>query len=127
MSFDWTDFLAVADKLISMVADRRLAEGYYRTAIGRAYFAAINFAKYALPQQSLDRCPEDANGHGYVIRQYKNGTSRDHKVVGDDLERLRIIRNKADYRPMWGDAGKQCAAELSRAHRTIERVKNHPL
>jgi uncharacterized protein (UPF0332 family) len=127
VSFDWTDYLVVANKLVKMAADLELAEGYYRTAISRAYFAAFNIAKQALPQQISDRCPRDADAHEYVKRAYANGTSREQQIVSDNLDRLRIARNLADYRTAWTGARNQCAAELVKAYQTIERVRSHPL
>jgi CHAD domain-containing protein len=128
VSFNWADYLTVADKVAGMVeGDHELAEGYYRTAISRAYYAAFNIAKQALPERLSKRCPKGAGAHKYVKRQYENGEAPDQRAVGDDLHRLRIARNKADYYPEWGDAGKQCAAGLGMARRTIECVKSHPL
>ena len=124
MSFDWTDYLVVANKLVSMAADRKLAEGYYRTAISRAYYAAFNKAKEALPPSHLHNLPKNADVHVRVRQTYEGGSTPNEKQIGDDLDTLRIARNLADYNPAWTDARKQCYAELRKAKRIIGRLGN---
>jgi uncharacterized protein (UPF0332 family) len=51
MTFSWADYLIVAGHLVENSAESAYAEGFLRSAISRAYYAALNTARNLLSDQ----------------------------------------------------------------------------
>lgn len=103
-SFEWIQFLALAEKLHESAAtDISLAEAKYRTVIGRAYYAAFNIAKQYLESQEI-LISKFGTAHGEVrecFKQiYKESGSQNtiFSTVANNLDNLRKQRNRADYK-----------------------------
>jgi uncharacterized protein (UPF0332 family) len=88
---DETGFLELADELST---GSRAAE--WRTAISRAYYAAFHKAR-ALLWQSGFRVPKAAQAHAYLWLRLNNSGHPKVNKAGDSLNRLRDMRNWADY------------------------------
>lgn len=88
---DETGFLELADEL-SMGS--RQAD--WRTAISRAYYAAFHKARTLLRQGGF-RVPVAERAHAYLWLRMSNSGHPDVNKAGDDLNRLRSMRNWADY------------------------------
>jgi hypothetical protein len=67
-----------------------------RTAIGRAYFAALNRADEALARWGAS-CGKGPQKHGLAVRFLLATLDPDLKLASADLDRLRSLRNRADY------------------------------
>ena len=97
MSFDWSDFLKLAESLARAERASSLEEAALRSAVSRAYYAAFcasrNHAR-DLGEIILTRGPRD---HGIVQDHYQHSRVRDYQKIGAWLERLRDNRNCADY------------------------------
>lgn len=93
MSFEWEHYLDLAQRLAQ--ADDEASQ---RSAISRAYYAAFHLArKYvekAHPEVSLRQHGVE---HGAIWAHLKSGNSRE-PVIGEQGDRLRQTRVKADYR-----------------------------
>jgi hypothetical protein len=88
------DFYQLGVKLISgsQVPDAAAC----RTAIGRAYYAALNRADEALARWGAS-CGKGPQKHGLAIRFLHATGDPDLKMASSALDRLRGWRNSADY------------------------------
>lgn len=97
MSFNWSDFLALADALNRSPNSPGPIEASLRSAVSRAYYAAYcstrNFAD-TRGEIALSGKPSD---HQLVISHFRSSTDSVRKRIGNDLRRLRHRRNMADY------------------------------
>lgn len=97
MSFNWSDFLALADALNRSPDSPGPKEASLRSAMSRAYYAAYcstrNFADTS-GEITLSGKPGD---HWLVISHFRSSTDSVRKKIGNDLRRLRRRRNIADY------------------------------
>jgi uncharacterized protein (UPF0332 family) len=100
MPFVWRDYWVLANAVaIDQLPSGRL-EAKRRTAISRAYYAAFHAAKAVVPWTELSGTGED---HRIVSEWLRNnGTDQGLVQAGRDLERLRVLRNRADYDAVFG-------------------------
>ena len=99
MSFDWADYLTLAQELSGdkpKVSPSR--EAKLRSAISRAYYAAHGTGRNHLRAVDNDKTiPSGGEVHQYVINKFIGSSDKDRVGVGSELKRLRADRNKADY------------------------------
>ena len=88
MSFDWKDYVYLAEELLN-----RPEEAYLRSAISRAYYGVFCIARNRKGCKEFTR----ANVHWEVINKYKNSSDRNERNIGRILDNLRRSRNDADY------------------------------
>lgn len=93
MSFDWTEFLDLAQALASQERKPATEEAKLRSAISRAYYAAYCTARNRLGAISF----HVRDKHTYVWNHFQNSTDDALKEIGKNGHRLRKDRNKADY------------------------------
>ena len=100
MSFNWTEYYTLAKELIHSPGLSASDEAKYRTAISRAYYAALGLARKYLINEGYT-VPKTAESHYTVKRDFiqvsKNLKDRRYAVVGQKLGILRDERAKADY------------------------------
>jgi uncharacterized protein (UPF0332 family) len=95
MSFDWSDFLTLADALSTTDWDGN-REASLRTAISRAYYAAFGEARLRLRSVRL-ATRRSAAEHGEIATFYATRYGEQGAEVAAVLGRLRNRRNAADY------------------------------
>lgn len=88
MSFDWEDYVYLAEDLLSQPE-----ESYLRSAISRAYYGVFCIARNRKGYKEF----AGSNVHWRVINEYKNSSDRNERNVGRVLDKLRKSRNDADY------------------------------
>lgn len=88
-----------------------------RTAIGRAYFAALNRVDEALGRWGA-ACGKGSQKHGLAVRFLHATDDPDLKLASADLDRLRSLRNRADY-----DMGDASIETTSRARSALDLAK----
>src|ERR1044072_1588202 len=71
-------------------------EASFRSACGRAYYAAFGTVRDLLLSARL-HISADGSAHGAVIRLLKKSADPDVWAAGVSLELLRQVRNSADY------------------------------
>jgi len=97
MSFNWVDFLALADTLVRDPSSPGPEEASLRSAISRAYYAAFCSARnFARDSENL-ALEHTARDHQLVRYHFQGASDRTHRKIGLNLNRLRNNRNKADY------------------------------
>ena len=91
--FDWLLYLEVAEHLVA-----RDGEGYWRSAVSRAYYAVFCATRDALEERRGVRFPQTGDAHGEVVRALRGDRATSVSDMGRGLDRLRRLRNRADYR-----------------------------
>lgn len=96
MSFNWSEYLALAQQLAGKAQISATQESRLRSAISRAYYAAFIQARNYLRDTMGLSIPRQ-NTHQYVSDQFQNSSDPIHQQIGGSLARLRYRRTKADY------------------------------
>jgi uncharacterized protein (UPF0332 family) len=116
MSFEWSDFLAVADALL--VAEPEVhREASLRTAISRAYYAAFGVARHGARAVRLTR--RSAAEHGEIAAFYAKQYGQRGEEVAIVLGRLRNRRNAADYDDDLSGVEGLCNLSIEDAHNLL--------
>jgi uncharacterized protein (UPF0332 family) len=95
MSFDWEDFLKVAEILHQGASGAKLEEAMFRVAISRAYYAVFCMARNWKEANGVYAPTKDS--HKFIIELYENSEDEIEQAIGQKLRRLRHRRNQADY------------------------------
>ena len=104
MRFDWSEYLNLAQELAATNSDSSAnSEAKLRSAISRAYYStfclARNYLRDIEKDPRLSRKNRDINEHQYVAEEFIYHPTKMKNMVriGENLSRLRELRNKADY------------------------------
>lgn len=104
MRFDWSEYLNLAQELAATNSDSSANnEAKLRSAISRAYYAtfclARNYLRDIEKDPKLSRKNRDFNEHQYVAEEfiYHPTKMKNMVKIGENLSKLRELRNKADY------------------------------
>jgi uncharacterized protein (UPF0332 family) len=117
MSFEWSDFLAVADALA--IADWDVnREASLRTAISRAYYAAFGVARRRARSIRL-ATRRSAAEHGEVAAFYAARYGERGEQAALMLGRLRKRRNAADYDDDLAEVENLCNLSVDDAHNLL--------
>jgi len=97
MTFNWSEYLKLAQELGEQAVSSATQQARLRSSISRAYFAAYCNARNYL--RDVKRCsiPSTIEAQRYVRDKFKSSFNRRHRKIGENLDRLRIRRNKVDY------------------------------
>jgi hypothetical protein len=118
-SFDFADFLALADELAA-----RPDEAAWRSAISRAYYAVLHVAFRALPPALQVSIPHRST-HQAVWNSYTTSSVRVCRQIGGAGIRLRNGRVDADYRAAVPITAIQTLRLMAHAHETMARLRRH--
>ena len=122
--FDWGDYLALAEELAARGGD----EAAQRSAISRAYYAALGRASDLLRAEGREVSP--LRTHSVVWRAFKNSADSRRFTVGVNLDRLRRLRERADYAGRFdedlSDAAREAVERAGSILRTIDDVRSGP-
>jgi len=92
MSFDWINYLRLAEDLAA-----RGDEASLRSAISRAYYFLFNVA-YARAEKNLGPKPEnDQTTHKWCWNAYANCGNQAGEELAAECERLKWLRVQMDY------------------------------
>ena len=104
MRFDWSEYLNLAQELAATNSDcSGNREAKLRSAISRAYYSTFCLARNYLRDIEKDprlfRKNRDIKEHKYVADEFiYHPTKMPNMVkIGENLSRLKELRNKADY------------------------------
>lgn len=121
MSFDWSDYLRLANELAPRPINAATQEAKLRCAISRAYYANYCKARNHLRDDQGQVIPAH-DAHRYVIDTLLNSTERNRRDLGKDLNRLRIDRIKADYYDEFNGVAAQTEVVLMLAEKLISKL-----
>jgi uncharacterized protein (UPF0332 family) len=119
MSFDWSQYLDLAQDLFSQAANSSYTDASLRSAISRAYYAAYHKARSRLYDKWGITVPADATAHATVRKEFKQ---KNHKQIATTLDRMRIDRNKADYNDAVVNLSNTAKENLRRATQVISEL-----
>ena len=122
MTFSWVDYLIVARHLAKHSIASGCAEGCLRSAISRAYYAALNTTRNLLSDQWGIEVPETAEIHRFVPQWFMDEKDPDQQEIGILLDRLRDRRRRADYTDEIIKASSLAARSLADAQIVIDHV-----
>jgi uncharacterized protein (UPF0332 family) len=99
MNFDWINYLTLAEALENNPLQNILDEASYRTAASRAYYAAYHKA-LSLAKREGYISSHSGDDHQQVQLHFSRAKSNEkiRRSIGENLDRLRDLRHKADYR-----------------------------
>ena len=92
MSFDWTNYLTLAQELAT-----RQDDAAKRTAISRAYYFVFNIS-FARAETTAGKRPGGETYHKWCWDKYQNTPDPACRQLGLDGERMKRRRVKADYK-----------------------------
>jgi uncharacterized protein (UPF0332 family) len=98
MSFNWTEYLFLAQELTSKSTTSPIQEAHLRCAISRAYYAAFCKARNLLLNKDGYSTPRGTNVHWDVVDKFENSSDTTRQYIGTLLRNLRSIRNIVDYK-----------------------------
>lgn len=122
MTFSWPDYLIVAKHLMEHSTASGYAEGCLRSAISRAYYAALNTTRNLLSDQWGIEVPDTAEIHRFVPQWFMDEEDPDQQEIGILLDRLRDRRRRADYADEVTKVSSLAARSLADAQIVIDRV-----
>jgi uncharacterized protein (UPF0332 family) len=114
MSFDWTQYISLAEDLIKDDPD----EARVRSAISRAYYGAFICCRIYKELNNSRR----NDIHRQVIESYKLSEIREELSIGHLLDNLRINRGAADYNGFFEPQKEQTIRDIESAKRIIEKL-----
>ena len=119
MSFNWQQYLALAHHLTDSASDTddmkdndgdddpfpdmMDQEAVQRCAISRAYYAAFCSARNYLRDIDEAKDLHMPLSHQIVSEKFKRSKDKKRKSIGENLARLRRLRNKADYQDSFAE------------------------
>lgn len=97
MSFDWLDYLDVADELAGFRSVPANSEAKLRSAVSRAYYGAFCKARNRLRDVDGVSLTGTGKDHQLVQEEFEASGDANRQSIGVSLRRLRQQRNLVDY------------------------------
>ena len=128
MKFDWSEYFNLAKELAETSEEAKL-----RSAVSRAYYSAFCLARNYL--RDIEQDPTlsrnktyDINVHQYVADVFIHHKAKSKTMIeiGNDLNRLRPRRNKADYEDIIFNLPKEVITALMLAENIISALRKLP-
>ncbi|MBN1580543.1 MAG: HEPN domain-containing protein [Anaerolineae bacterium] len=122
MTFDWLDYRELASRLTRDPDTPGPQEAVWRTAISRAYYAALNYARAFAEEQDDDLAKGESSTH-YAIRNWFKRKGRTGREIFNTLEEFQQLRQNADYDDLLpGPPDKLSEQALAYAQNVIDGV-----
>ena len=112
--FIWDDYLSLAEDLVSQGGEAAL-----RSAISRAYYAAFCKARNSLRESGVD---VRGRNHLWLWEQYRRSDDDETHLVGETGDRLRQVRNRADYDDVFVGLAPRVTTAMLQASYVVQRV-----
>ena len=126
MKLDWSEYFNLAKELAETSEEAEL-----RSAVSRAYYSAFCLARNYLRDIQLDprlswHKTYDINAHKYVAEKFIYNQSKSQTMIeiGQNLNRLRKMRNKAEYEDTIFYLQKEARTALMLAQNIILALSN---
>ena len=123
MSFDWPDYLTLAQALSGNERATPTEEARLRAALSRAYYAVYGPAKLVAKARDEYVPQRFETWHQSLIRHFKASSDRTRKSIGANLERMQKNRERADYeRNFNGDLAFEASLMLKMGAAVLEML-----
>jgi hypothetical protein len=121
MSFDWAEYLSLAESLggAPISGPPVGAEAQQRSCVSRAYYAAFILARNHLRDVDRIPVPQSGSAHGFVVMTFQNHVDPRRTRIGSQLRRLRDDRNRCDYDDVVVNLVNLASASVVRARQII--------
>jgi len=121
VSFDWGEYLSLAEDLHGMPISGPPVgtEARQRASVSRAYYAAYILARNHLRDVDRVRIPRGQNPHQFVAVRYAHDPDPVRARIGQELTRLRTVRNMCDYDDIVVNLVNLAATSVARARQII--------
>lgn len=119
-SFDWTQYLRLAEELSA-----RSEESCLRSSLSRAYYCVYNVALMRAEQNGFRR-EKGESAHSQLWRLFSESPVRECTDLGQIALRLRDKRQRADYEANYRRINEEVDQVLADARRFIEKLQNLP-
>jgi len=102
LSFDFGDYLNLAEALVNERGRLATEEACLRSAVSRAYYSVFILARDFTATKEEEIADFDSKGkklgsHERIIEHFKNSCDARRQKIGLSLDRLREFRVQADY------------------------------
>ena len=97
MTFDWSEYLKPAEELAGQTVSLVSREAKLSSSVSRAYYAAFCKARNYLRDIEGHSIPATSEAHTRVRNIFMKSPDTLRKGIGNNLDRLRLNRNKVDY------------------------------
>jgi hypothetical protein len=115
MTFDWNEYLGLAESLA-----KEGREPCDRTAVSRAYYCAFCSARNWLGEhEQRFVIPTPGESHKHVWDLFDRGPERLKKQLATVGRRLRTARNEADYENELANTAKKCEEAIASAKKVL--------
>lgn len=122
MSFDWAEYYKQAEDLATRNSSDVSREADLRSAISRAYYASFCKGRNLLRDKDGETIPLDGSAHRVVKTKFTSSSDLVRKKIGQNLDRLRIDRNIADYHDTIPNIEDLALADLLMAEEVIAKL-----
>jgi len=114
MTYDWSEFLTLAEGLFSAPDSPGPPEAAFRTAASRAYYSAFHSALTLACREGY-QAGYMKDDHRGVPAHFRDSRHRDalRSKIATELDRLRDFRNEADYRHSLTPSSPKSLADLA--------------
>ena len=121
MSFDWAEYLSLAEDLAGVTVSGPPfgVEARQRSCVSRAYYAAFILARNYLRDVDQIPVPRSGAAHVFVAMTFQNHTDPRRTRIGSRLRRLRDDRNRCDYDDVVVNLVNLAAASVVRARQIV--------
>jgi hypothetical protein len=121
MSFDWGEYLSLAEELCGRTASGPPVgrEAQQRAGVSSAYYAAYILARNHLRDVDGVPIPMHGNAHQFVAARFANDLDPVRSSIGFWLGRLRAARNQCDYDDVIVNLPNLAAHSVARAAQVV--------
>jgi len=120
MSFDWSEYLYLAQEATNQVPSKPYSEeARLRAAISRGYYAAFCETRRYLTSNTIYIALSGKDTHWDIINQFISSSDGARRTIGRDLLRLFENRKKADYDDVYPDLSLATAQALVNAAQQV--------
>jgi hypothetical protein len=125
MSFDWAEYLSIAEGLcgVPITGSPAGLEARQRAGVSRAYYAAYVSARNRLRDVDGIPIPVTVNPHLFVASHYATHGDPQRVLIGIELGRLRRDRNRCDYDDVVRPLPAVTRRSLLRARQILNNLK----
>ena len=120
MSFDWDQYYELATSLAGRDGSPS-EEAKKRSAISRAYYAALIQARQKASDRTGDDIPRYGTHH-WTIKKYQKDPAPEAKRIGSHLKRLKKRRERADYENKVPGLNSELESALEEASSLLSRI-----
>ncbi len=122
MTFNWREFLDVANELAGVATTRPAAglDARRRAAVSRAYYAVFGTLR---ADRGVSQARSGGNPHRALVNHLVRSDDAMSQAAGRTLDRLRQLRNRCDYDPVLQDLPQLYEVSLSDAEALLSEFE----